>query len=365
MRFVSFLALLLALAVFAGCGGSGETINVTGTIGGTIDVGGPISGMAELTVGAFTAGGTTAVDSVMVGEVSTSAVTGSIAGREITFQFTELALGDYEIAVYSGTTEYYRSDPISLTTSSPSHTAFSESMSFAGPEPWGTISGTIDLGEGDWPAPAERYVYLGFKKGDEGRLQYPVTEGYVYDGYVEHKVADGQIIFNIDFLTYGEWTVGFYGYNYTTHQVTTYGERDVTVLIHGGSPNATGCNFPADFAGDPGVDPVLGTISGTITFSGALPTVGGFIAVGANTIPPQQGAPIGHMEITPEMLDASFMVDYVIENLPEDTYGVAIFAYDMATHQATYFGEYPDPVEITEVAPDPTGIDFNADVSVL
>ena len=117
MRFACFLTLLMALAVFAGCGGGGETINVTGTIGGTIDVGGPISGMAELTVGAFTAGGTTAVEEVTVGEVTTSAVNGSITGREITFEFTNLALGEYEIAVYSGDTEYYRSAAISLTRS--------------------------------------------------------------------------------------------------------------------------------------------------------------------------------------------------------------------------------------------------------
>ena len=369
MRSIMMTTILLAVLVVASCGGGGnDPIPATGAISGTINVGGPISGMAVLSVGVFDAGGTTPLGSVEVGEVQTSAATGAISGREITFSFDDLELGTYEIATYvqgsdNEITEYFRSDPITLTTGSPNHATFSDTMSFSGAEPWGTISGVIDLAAGDWPT--DKYVYLGFKRGDEGRLQYPLTEGYPYDDYVEHKVAEGQIIFNMDFLVYGEWTVGFYGYDFTTHQVTTYGERDVAVLVHGGAPNITGVNFPAAFAGDPGPDPVLGTISGTIAFNGALPVVGGFIAVGANTIPPQAGAPISHMEITPEMLDENDEVQYVIESLPEDEYGVAIFAYDFATHTAEYFGEYPNAVSITEAAPDVTGIDFDADVSLL
>jgi hypothetical protein len=367
LRFAFGLLAALAAGTMLSCGGGGGApVPTTGSIAGSLTIGGPLSGMAELTAGVYTPGGTTAMQSINLGS-DTSAVTGDYTERTVTFQFTELDLGTYEVAVHMGAagseTFLYRSDPINLTGSSPNVTDLTDSMSFCGPEPWGTISGVIDLADGEWPA--DKYVYLGFKPGDESRLQYPITEGYEYDGYVEHKTAEGKIIFNMAFLTYGEWTIGFYGYDYMTHQVTTYGERDVAVLLHGGSPNVTGVNFPADFAGDPGSDPVLGTISGTISFNGDLPEVGGFVAVGANTIPPQAGAPISHMEITPEMLDENDQVQYVIENLPENEYGVAIFSYDMATHTADYFGEYPDPVNITEADPDLTGIDFNADVTLL
>jgi hypothetical protein len=358
---------LIALALL-GCGGGGGSTPAptAGSIAGSLTIGGPVNSMANLTVGVYSPGVTTAIQSADLGN-STSAASGDYAGRTVSFQFTDLDLGSYEIAVYQGATGsetfLYRSDTLELTSAAPNMTSFSATMSFSGPEPWGTISGVISLADSPWPG--DKYVYLGFKRGDDPQLEYPLTEGYANDGYVEHVIADSEIIFNMDFLTYGEWSVGFYGYDFTTHQVTTYGERDVTVEVNGSSLNVTGVNFPADFAGDPGTDPVLGTISGTISFSGTLPQVGGFVAVGANTIPPQAGAPISHMEITPEMLDESNEVEYIIENLPSDDYGVAIFAYDFATHTAVYFGEYPDPVSITEGAPNVSGIDFDADVSLL
>jgi len=366
LRVIVVLSLIALALLGCGGGGSGTPAPTAGSVAGVLTIGGPVNSLANLTVGVYPPGAITAVQSVDLGN-STSAATGDYSDRTISFQFTDLDLGSYEIAVYQGAagseTFLYRSDSFDLTSNAPHMTSFSAKMSFSGMEPWGTISGVIDLADSPWPG--DKYVYLGFKMGDEPRLEYPLTEGYANDGYVEHLVAEGEIIFNMDFLTYGAWTVGLYGYDFATHQVTTYGERDVAVLVHGGSPNVTGVNFPADFAGDPGTDPVLGTISGTISFSGVLPQVGGFVAVGANTIPPQAGAPISHMEITPEMLDESNTVDYTIENLPSGEYGVAIFAYDFTTHTAVYFGEYPDPVNITEQMPDVSGIDFAADVSQL
>ncbi|MBN2080606.1 hypothetical protein JW859_00225 [bacterium] len=365
MRAISLFIILSALALFS-CGGGGSTPEAdSGSIAGTIAIGGPLSSMTELTVGVFSPGGTTAIQEYEAGN-STSVATGSRTERQLTFSFTELDFGSYEIAVYSGAGTdrffYYRSEQQTLTAGSPNITGFSETMSYSGPEPWGTISGVIDLADGTWPA--DKYVYLGFKNGDNPRLQYPVTEGYAYDGYVEHVVADSQIIFNIAFLVYGEWTVGFYGYDYTTHQVTVYGERDVAVLIHGGNPNATNVNFPAAFTGDPGTDPVLGTIAGTITFNGELPS-GPFISIGANTIPPQQGAPIATYDVTPEMVGTDMTLDFTLTDVPHGTYGVAIFTYDFSTHTVTYFGEYPDSITLSETTPDVTGIDFNADVTLI
>lgn len=358
---------LLALAACSGGGGNDPDPNpTTGTISGTLTIGGPVNNAVEVMVGLFAQGSTTPVQETSVGRVA-SAATGSMSGRDITFSFTQVPYGTYEVAAYAQPVGgdamfYYRSEAQTISATNSAITGFTDTMSFAGDEPWGTISGVIDI-EGDWPS--DQVVFVGFTpEGGTAPLQYPVTENQPTDGFVEHN-TQGQVIYNIANLGYGSWTVGFYGYDMTTHEITTYGERDEAQLVHGGDPNLTNVNFPADFAGDPGEDPDLGSISGTLTLNGPLPAGGGFLSIGANTIPPQPGAPIGSFDIAPGDEGQDNTIDFVITDMPPGEYSIGVFNYDFATHTAVYFGSYDGTVTITEQDMHVTGIDFNGDVSLI
>ena len=366
MHRITIVALVLIMAL-ASCGGGGSSDpDPTGTITGILTIGGPIDGAVDLNIGLFATGSDTPIVTSNIGHVS-SATHGTSAGRTNSFSFTDLALGTYLVRAYGETTSnemvfYYTSDPVTLTTAAPSITGLTPVMSFTGAEPWGTISGVIDLA-GDWPA--DRTVYIGFTQASSDEMyQYYFTENQASDGYVEHN-TDGQVIFNIDHLAYDAYTVGLYGYNSTTHAFDTYGMRDVEITVHGGDPNITNVNFPADFAGDPGADPVLGTISGVVTFSDDLPDTGGFVAIGANTIPPQAGAPIASYDVEPADLDGNMQVAYTLEDLPNGEYTIGIFSYDFATHTAVYFGAYDGTVTISDQTKDVADIDFDADISLL
>jgi len=362
----SLIVVLASIFLLASCGGGGgNDPDPLGTVTGTLTIGGPLDSSVTMSIGLFATGSDTPVVSTEIGHI-TSAAHGTSATRTNPFSFTNVALGTYVVRAYGLTRSqqtvfYYTSDPITLTAATPSVTGLTPVMSFTGPEPWGTISGVIDLG-GTWPT--DRSVFVGFTQASTDELfQYVVTENQPTDGYVEH--TGGQVIFNIDHLAYGSYTVGIYGYNSTTHAFDTYGERDVDILVHGGDPNITNVNFPADFAGDPGTDPVLGTIAGTVTFSDALPQTGGFVAIGANTIPPQQGAPIASYDVEPGDLAGNMEVAYTLEDLPNGEYTIGIFSYDFATHTAVYFGAFDGTVTVTDANKDHTGIDFDADISLL
>jgi hypothetical protein len=359
MRIVlAAVAAFIVLGV-AACGGGGG-VAATGTIGGKVTVGGPINGAVELLVGLVDDATDQIVDSATAGHVVTAA-TASLSGRQITFSFDGLALGTYRVVVFSQSgaipTYWYQGDPITLSAATPSVTNFSEDMSFSGPGPWGTISGVVlPQGNTTWPA-ASLLTFIGFNKTDEPTniLQWLVSED---------DLNGGHLVFNVDHLDFGDYNVGFYGYNPVTHAVSVYGIYDHVVTISAGDVNATNVNFPSDFDGDPGADGDFGTINGTITFNGDLPA-GQFISVGANTIPPQAGAPIASFDVAPEDLDGNHQVNFVLAGLPADTYSVAIFSYDFNTHQATYFGEYNGTVIVDADNLNFTGIDFDADVTLI
>jgi len=350
------------LAAALSCSGGGGGAAPSGSISGKVTVGGPINGAVELQVALLSEPGGAILETATAGHV-TSTASASVSGRDLDFSFSDLDLATYRVAVISqnggAPTYWFTSDPIALSAGAPSVANFEEQMSFSGVGPWGTISGValfVTNGSTSWPDPS-LLVFVGFNKVAEPTniLQWLVSEA---------DVNHGELIFNVDHLDFGTYNVGLYGYNPVTHAVSVYGAFDETVTISASDVNATNVNFPADFAGDPGTDPELGSISGTITFTGPLPS-GLFISVGANTIPPQMGAPIASFDVAPEDLDASQQVHYVLAGLPDDDYAVAIFSYDFATHQATYFGQYDTAITVDPGNLHHAGIDFDADVSLL
>jgi hypothetical protein len=288
----------------------------------------------------------------------TSAATATLSGRAIAFSFTDVEFGTYTVRLYSTSagnpTFYFTSDPITLNASTPNVTGFSETASFTGEGPFGSVSGVALLSDDfEFPSGGE-LAFIGFSpvSDPQNALQWIVDSA---------DASGNQLVFNVDGLAYGTWLVGLYGYNPQTHAVTVFGLLDDPITVNAGSPNATGAVFGADSDGDPGDDPTLGVINGTITFNGALPQGQG-IFVAANTIPPQQGAPISTQEVT--ALDGRSF-SFSLPLLPNDDYSVSIFSYDFATHQATYFGEYDGAVTIDDAHLTVDGIDFNADVTTI
>jgi hypothetical protein len=354
MRHILFIAGLLGILLLSSCGGGGVQQLTTGQISGKVKVSGPINGAVELMVGVFPLGSSTPSQSSSAGHVTSTA---SLIGRQIDYSFTEITFGTYYVGVFSeggaSPTFYYQSGEFTLDIDNSIINDFAGEFSFSGDVPWGTVSGTTSV-VGSWP-PANLLTYIGIAPASspQAQLQFLVSES---------NLNDGKLHFDMDGISYGTYIVGFFGYNPVSHEVFTYGAFDNPVVVNGTSPNVATVNFPSDFSGDPGTDPQLGTISGTVSLSAALPA-GLFYYVAANTIPPAQGAPPAVYEVfEADVTGSSF--DYNLSFLSDDTYSVSIFAYDVTTHAATYFGEY-DGTVVVSGGDSHSGIDFSADVSQL
>ncbi|MEZ5339510.1 MAG: hypothetical protein R3F46_14770 [bacterium] len=346
--FLLFISLLLA-----SCGGGGTEQLTTGIVSGQVTVVGPINGAVDLMVGVFPQGSTTPTQSSSAGHVTSTA---SLSGRTISYEFSELPFGNYYIGVFAeGATPtfYYESGSFSFNEQAQIVSGLQGQCSFSGAAPWGTVSGSTSI-VGDWPTDGKlTFIGISPMSAPQNVLQYLVSES---------NVNDGRIHYDIEGIAYGTYLVGFYGYDPVSRQVDTYGAFDSPVTVSGSSPNVATVNFASDFAGDPGTDPQLGTITGTVSLSAALPS-GLFYYVAANTIPPAQGAPPAVYEVFEDQLSGS-SIDFTLSFLDDDTYSVSIFAYDVTTHQATYFGEYDGTVTVSG-GDSHSGIDFTADVSQL
>ncbi len=351
LRIAAFMFIVGLL--LASCGGGGVEQLTTGQVSGSVKVLGPSNGAVELMVGVFPSGSDTPVQSSSAGRVTSTA---SLADRTISYSFSDIQFGNYYIGVFAdgaSPTFYYQSGDFSFNTENQIVSGLAGQCSFSGAAPWGTVSGSTSIA-GDWPT-GGLLTFIGISpmSSPQSVLQYLVSES---------DVNDGRINYNMEGIAYGTYLVGFYGYDPVSREITTYGAFDNPVVVSANSPNIATINFPSDFAGDPGEDPQLGTITGTVSLSAALPS-GLFYYVAANTIPPAQGAPPAVYEVFEGQLNGT-TIDYTLSFLDDDTYSVSIFAYDVVSHQATYFGEYEGTVDISG-GDSHSGIDFTADVSQL
>lgn len=362
-RFLYLIVVGLLVLALASCGGGGDPAPASGTVSGDIDVVGPFNGAVELNVGLFASGSDTPLQTGVGGRIS-SAATVSQNGRQFNFSFTEVEPGTYTVRAYGtgvgGNTYYYTSDEFTTSAASPSKSFTNEKCSFTGDGPdFGTISGIASLqGNTTFPDSASFITFIGFSpmSAPQEVTQWVVSSADVQTG--------NKLVFNVDGIAFGTWLVGLYVYNPVTRDFSTAGAFDTPVTITPSDDNAQGIVFPADFDGDPGADPELGVISGTVTFNADLPS-GQFITISANTIPPQQGAPPASFDVVPADLDANKQVTYTLPLLLDGDYSISIYSYDFATHTAIYFGEYPTTVSIAEGSRNVGDIDFDADVSII
>ncbi|MCC7479610.1 hypothetical protein IT575_14300 [bacterium] len=362
-RYLYLIVVGLLMLALASCGGGNEPVAANGTVSGDVDVVGPFNGAVELNVGLFASGSDTPLQTGVGGRI-TSAATVSQNGRQFNFSFSDVEPGTYTVRVYGsgpgGNTFYYTSDEFTTSAASPNKTFSNEKCSFTGEGPnFGTISGIAALqGNTTFPDSASFITFIGFSpvSAPQNVSQWVVSSADVQTG--------NKLVFNVDGIAFGTWLVGLYVYNPATFDFETVGAFDSPVTITPTDDNAQGIVFPADFDGDPGTDPELGVISGTVTFNQDLPA-GQFITISANTIPPQQGAPPASFDVVPADLDANKQVQFTLPLLLDGDYSVSIYSYDFATHTAIYFGEYPTTVSIAEGNRNITGIDFDADVNLI
>ena len=354
MRQIMIIAGMLGILLLSSCGGGGTQQLTTGQVSGTVTVTGPINGAVELLVGIFPSGSNSPVQSSSAGHVTSTA---SLNGREISYNFSEIEFGNYYIGVFADAggspNFFYMSGDFNLHIDNSIVNDLAGQFSFSGAVPWGTVSGVTSV-NGDWPG-AELITYIGISPASspQNQLQQIVSAS---------ELNDGKLFYNLEGISYGTYIVGFFGYNPVSHEVVTYGAFDDPVVVSAASPNVATINFPSDFSGDPGTDPQLGSISGTISLSGSLPS-GLFYYVAANTIPPQAGSPPAVFEVNEQQVSGSSF-DYTLSFISDDTYSVSIFAYDITTHEATYFGEYAGTIVVSG-GDSHSGIDFSADVSLL
>ena len=121
-------------------------------------------------------------------------------------------------------------------------------------------------------------------------------------------------------------------------------------------------NFGAGFGVDP--PPVQnGAISGSVAFTGTADW-SNLVYVSANTIPPVQGAPPGNVQITQGTYNAAG-TPYEMTDLVYGEYSVSVYQYNFTTHQAKYFGYFDGSVTLSESVPELTGVNFDADWSLL
>jgi len=351
---------ILSLVGMVSCGGgsSSSPQATSGNISGTLTVGGPINGASDLLVGLFPPGSTTPTLSADAGHVTSAAAgTAILTGRNIVYSFSEVPLATYDVGLYfltgSTPTFLYRSGDIAITPTAAVLTNQDGAASFTGPGPYGTISGVTQVG-GTWPD-ASQLVFIGFAPQSQPQNIYQWL-------VAQSQLNSGNIYFNVDKLAYGTYIVGLYGYDPVSHNVTVFGQLDNPVTISATTPDVAGANFPSNFAGDPGTDPLLNSIAGTVTLNGALPD-GLFIYVAANTIPPQQGAPPSAVQVTQANV-VNGKLAYTLPFLADGSYSVSIFSYDVNTHTATYFGQYSTNVAVSG-GQTTSGIDFTADVTLL
>jgi len=170
-----------------------------------------------------------------------------------------------------------------------------------------------------------------------------------------------------DALAQGFWAYRFEGVDFGTYRVAVaYTVQGPPTLLYGpgtitvsqSNPTVTGFDFSVEF---PEAPVAVCSISGTVTLLGDFPT-GEDVYVGA--CPDIDQPATGFVEVTADdVVDGE--IAYTIADLPVGSYLVSIFTYEMATHTAQFFGSYSGTAEVTVEHPDVTGIDFDADPSLL
>jgi len=178
----------------------------------------------------------------------------------------------------------------------------------------------------------------------------------------EEDIASGSHSYQftgLDFGTYSIAVVVNFGEAYGDRMEYLYAPQDITITSD--NPVVSGFDFTVEF---PSAPSGTGSISGTVTFLGDFPDVSppAGVYIGASVAIDQPSAYF--VQITADDLIGN-EVSYTLDDVAYGTYFISIFVYDPTTHKPEFFGAYDGAVTIDEASPNATGIDFDADPSLL
>jgi hypothetical protein len=212
----------------------------SGRISGTISIAGPFDPDEQLRMALrfYETGGLVDQSDVTIGRVPSLAAA-YFNGHSISFAYTELFVGAYNIEIFSGSGSgrhvWYTSLPVQAGTNG-AVAVSNGTFSFTGAAPYGSASGTVAL-TGNWPTGHK--VFFGFERvgGDGTLFRWPVQET---------EADGGELPFDIGGLAFGDYELGLYSAD-AQGTVTKHGTLAQPVMPRLAAPAQPGQDFTADF----------------------------------------------------------------------------------------------------------------------
>lgn len=344
--------MVLCLLVLTGCQGGAEfdPENTTGRIAGELNITGPISRNLDLSIGVTRVGRDDSVEQAALGRL-VSSVTARLDGRSVAFDFTQLAIGTYNIVLYGAGVGpeniYYRSDKVRLTAEVPEAIDLSQEISLTGPPPWGTISGTLML-SGVRPPSTEMLLYVTNADADSFRYEFNMWD------------ADfGVMYFVIGGLAFGEYTLGLS--DPMDFQMLGYLADPVAINKVQSNPN--GAVLWGEFP-EPQSDDTRYSVSGKVVLSAAPPATAQLALIAVKQGSPDLGtSPIYHLR--PDHIEAGLQSGFFLNALEAGDYDLQVYALDFINGNHQVIGGLAGPLVLAGDSRFFNNIQVPADISLI
>jgi hypothetical protein len=322
----------------------------SGTITGTITLNGPVNESARLQVGLTRHRLDEYIAVQAIGHATTD-VAAALDGRELSFSFTEVPFGEYNIVFSSITAEpvdfLYRSEKLVLDDANPNIGGFQATTSLTGPEPWGTFAGVV--------------LINGYNPGIDV-LRFHVVNGQEESfGYSFNiwNAAYGFEYFTVGALAYGEYSIGIA----TADARNLLSEKMSTpVRLNEVRPDVTGLVITGDFMNlVPDTTPRY--ISGSVRLRGEWPANQWVAVIASRTNASSLGTSAIYY-LLPHQVDADGWVDYRLGWLPEGEFDLRVYAMDLINGVITDIGGNTNPLPVDDGYPIYEGVLLDADLSL-
>jgi len=320
------LAITAACLLMAGCRSSElfDTSVTTGRVAGELNIIGPVDSGIDLQLGLTRQGRVDTVTAGPLGRVI-SAADVNLANRVVSYDFTELPIGSYNVVLFSesvdGIETFYRSGPVRLSYETPERTGLSGEASLTGPGPWGTASGALYL---SGVRPADPMLELFVEDSADRRFHYDFN---AWDA------GFGVLYFSVGGLAYGEYGMGIAD----PPQSEVLGRLTAELSITKALPDAGGLEIWSEYPDqrDTGDGHSLG---GTVVIDSGWPVGHSLAVIAVEAGNSDIGtSPIFH--IAPQTLDDLGRARFFIGSLSTGEYAVKLYALDFLHGNHRLIGE--------------------------